>query len=127
MTGHVHQYDKKATRLTLAVLIPAGALTLIGLILLWPGKLAVEPWTGPPHRTGDVVTVSDRECTIQQNAPGVEQMVCGEASVRLNDGPDAGRTVNAPIPVGPGAPVVSPGDRVILVFGDSFNDPTGTR
>ncbi|WP_117209242.1 YibE/F family protein [Allorhizocola rhizosphaerae] len=127
MTGHAHEYDKKATRLTLAVLIPAAALTLIGLLLLWPGKIAAEPWTGPPHHTGDVVTVHQRACTPDEAAPDVAAQVCGEVTVRLNDGPDAGRIVSTRLPSGPGAPVVKPGDRVILVYGDSFDDPTGTR
>ncbi len=125
MTGHAHEYGKRATRLTLAVLIPAGALTLLGLILLWPGKVAAEPWIGPPHHTGEVVSVTQRQCTPEETSPDTAAHVCGEVAVRLSDGPDAGQTVNTPLPFGAGAPMVKPGDEVILVYGDSFGGPVG--
>jgi len=116
--------SRHATRLTLAIVVPAAVLTLIGLILLWPGKVASEPWTGPPHFTGVVTAVNQITCPPQPPEAGPLQLqVCGTAAVRLDDGPDAGKTIETRLPTGAGAPVLAVGDDVILVQGENLDEP----
>lgn len=116
--------SRHAKRLTLAIVVPAAVLTLIGLVLLWPGKVAVEPWTGPPHYAAVVEGVERVECPPPppDAVPNQHQM-CGTALVQLQDGPEAGRTVETNLPSGPGAPTVGVGDDVIVIQGDSFEEP----
>lgn len=127
--GHSHgpeaaPVSRHATRLTLAIVVPAAALTLIGLAVLWPGKLQTEPWTGPPHYAAVVQEVQRVECPPQPpEAPPVVNQVCGSAVVQLQDGPDAGQLVETVLPSGPGAPAVDVGDDVIVIQGDSFEVP----
>ncbi|HEX6684556.1 MAG TPA: YibE/F family protein [Candidatus Limnocylindrales bacterium] len=129
--AHAHPHElgapvsRHATRLTLAVVIPAAVVTLIGMILLWPGKVASEPWTGPPHFTGDVLAVSSTTCPPPppEAGPPPPNEVCGTATVRLSEGPDAGQSVQTRLPSGPGAPSIDVGDNVILVLGENLEEP----
>src|SRR5690606_14900319 len=69
--------------------------------------------------------VTEQECTPEQREVGFQR--CGEVTVRLAEGPDAGREVSMPMPDGPGAPVVRAGDEVVLsVVGDPA-DPNQLR
>ena len=116
--------SRHATRLTLAIVVPAAVLTLIGLVLLWPGKVKSEPWTGPPHYSAVVESFERVECPPQpEDGVPNQHQVCGSAMVRLQDGPDAGKTVETNLPSGPGAPTVGTGDEVIVIQGDSFDEP----
>ncbi|HCT75169.1 MAG TPA: YibE/F family protein [Micromonosporaceae bacterium] len=117
-----------ATRLTLAVVIPAAVLTIIGLIWLWPGKIASEPWTGPPHYTGNVVSVTKAECLVPPEAGTPEKgRVCGTVTLRVNSGPDAGKQVTSTLPSGQGAPVIEPGNEVIIIQTENFDEPGELR
>ncbi|GAA1406218.1 YibE/F family protein [Catellatospora coxensis] len=124
--GHAHSHapvpvSRRATRLTLAALIPAAVLTLVGLFLLWPGDLKTEPWTGAVNHDGVVASVRIIDCadaaeppaqTPEQKAPPV----CGDVVVRLADG----KVVTTSIPSGPGAPEVEAGDKVVVMETESF-------
>ena len=132
--GHGHSHggpaapaSRRATRLTLVALIPAALLTLAGLVLLWPGPIKAEPWTGPAHADGVVQTVRIVDCADtgeepvqipgQQEAPR-----CGEVTVKLTTGAEAGKVVSTAVPSGPGAPDVAPGDNVIVMQTEDFED-----
>jgi hypothetical protein len=54
----------------------------------------------------------------QRTRQGYEYLptVCGTATVRPTDGPDAGQTVSTDIPSGPGAVEVAAGDEVVLLY-----------
>lgn len=129
-TAPSHSHDtpppvsRNTTRLTLAVVVPLAVLTLIGMVLLWPGKVKTEPWTGPPHYKAVVESIAQVACPPPTpDAVPVEHQVCGTAGVRLQDGPEAGKTVETDLPSGPGAPAVAVGDDVIVIQGDSFDEP----
>ncbi|MEV0459008.1 YibE/F family protein [Catellatospora methionotrophica] len=123
--SHAHgpvPVSRRATRLTLAALIPAAVVTLLGLILLWPGDLKAAPWTGAVNHDGVVVSVKVIDCadaaeppvqTPEQTSPPV----CGEVVVRLADG----KAVTTTIPSGPGAPEVEAGDKVVVMETESFD------
>lgn len=130
-SGHSHSHahshagvpvSRRATRLTMIALIPAAVATLVGLLLLWPGDLKTEPWTGAVNHDGVVAAVRVVDCadaaeppvqTPEQTAPPV----CGEIVVRLADG----KTVTTSIPSGPGAAEVEAGDKVIVMETESID------
>ncbi|MBV1853733.1 YibE/F family protein [Catellatospora sp. NEAU-YM18] len=135
--GHSHAHgsqpvavSRRATRLTLAALIPAALLTLVGLVLLWPGQLKSEPWTGPPQFEGVVQAVHSVDCATVPEPPAQSPdqsgpPVCGEVTVRLTGGPEEGSEVTTAIPAGPGAPRVSPGDKVFVIKTDDSAEGGG--
>jgi uncharacterized membrane protein len=109
-----------ARRLTLVLLIPAAAVTLVAMILLWPHDPPQPgPADGPVRVLGQVVAVDRTPCPEapagQEVPPGVPTE-CGTTTVRLTDGPDAGKQVKTEIPAGPGAIKVEPGDDVVLLY-----------
>jgi hypothetical protein len=108
-----------ARRLTLAVLLPALALTAAAMALLWPGSDARQPWTGPAGVPGHVISKDPATCPELPDTPESPEgfdLVCGTVSVRLTGGPDHGKVIVTDIPSGPGAPTVRAGDRVVMVY-----------
>jgi uncharacterized membrane protein len=108
-------------RLGLAVLIPAALITVVAVIWLWPrgGTGQADQPAAPRQVNGQVLAIEKAPCP-----PGAPQMVtvCGTVDVRLSDGPDAGQRVTTDIPIGPGAPALHTGDRVVLMhLPDSAN------
>src|SRR5574342_1134133 len=112
-------HDGRSGSRWFAVIVPAcvATLTVLGMIALWPGALpSIGPFEPAQRVTGVVLAVDAQPCpgeTSLETAPGAPR--CGTVTVELSDGPEPGARVSAPIPVGPGAPVVKPGDRVVLV------------
>lgn len=109
--------------IALAVIVPAGLLTLLGLLWLWPPATDVVEQTGRSEQFLGVVTgVEKQQCPPapegeQPDVPGAATDVngCGTAKVELTDGPDRGRAVEVQLPNGPGAPAVDVDDEVVLV------------
>jgi uncharacterized membrane protein len=98
------------------VLAVAGLITLLAVVWLWPGD---PPRNGPAAAVpptlvaGDVVAVDRSSCpdaAVPELAPG-----CA-VTVRLTEGPDAGKRITTDIPAGPGAPKVTVGDGVTLAY-----------
>ncbi|MCI0689835.1 MAG: YibE/F family protein, partial [Sporichthyaceae bacterium] len=90
------------------------------MILLWPAPPAATGGSASPDQvrvTADVLVVTETPCpgSTGSGAGATRVDRCGTVTVTLTDGPDRGRQVVAQIPVGPGAPVVAPGDDVVLV------------
>lgn len=110
-----------ARRLTLALLIPAGVLTALAMALLWPRDAphAAPAAEGPVRALGQVVAVEHVTCPQLpeegQRPPGLAAR-CGTVTVRVTDGPGAGRRVRTDVPSGPGAVRVAPGDDVVLMY-----------
>jgi uncharacterized membrane protein len=92
------------------------AVTVVGLIALWPGETESEVGAGiaGPTVGGDVVAVEEGPC------PGATegQSSCTSATVEVKSGADEGRTV--PVELGGGglAPELEPGDEVRLARAD---------
>ncbi|WP_308167867.1 YibE/F family protein [Catellatospora tritici] len=132
--GHGHSHGdlpatvtRRATRLTLAALIPAALLTLVGLVLLWPGSVKAQPSDGPPQFDGVVATMHTVDCSTQPEPPlqSLDQpgpAVCGEVAVRLTSGSGKGTEVTTALPSGPGAPRIAVGDKVIVIQTDSAEE-----
>ncbi|MCW3839964.1 YibE/F family protein [Micromonospora yasonensis] len=107
-------------RLLLATVVPLFAITVIAALVLWPRDTR-EPAAGPepPRYQGTVTRVVTEACPVTpetpEEAPGGSDGPCGTVTVAAEQGPDAGRQVEAPVPSGPGAPRVEVGDKIILV------------
>jgi uncharacterized membrane protein len=124
--GHTHgplpAASRHARRIVTAVLVPAGLATAIAMIVLWPGRvhLPAQPGgQGGVRALGTVTSVSEQTCPAP--APGAEQpegwvQRCGSATVRVTDGPGAGRDAAVDLPQGPGAARLHVDDRVVLLY-----------
>lgn len=118
---HSHAIPNDAVpRAALWVLVPAAALTILGMVLLWPSGVAdaeaVEAYG--TEVDGHVLSVHETECD-EADAELNEQLqatVCGDVVVRLLSGEQEGEEIVVDIPSGPGAPVVAAGDDVILIY-----------
>nr|WP_157631850.1 YibE/F family protein [Catelliglobosispora koreensis] len=130
--SHAHPSEhrrasRRTIRFTAGVLIPAALATLIGLIVLWPGKAdSVEPWTGAPAVEATVLAVHETVCPpVGDQEPGtkVPERRCGTVTLKVTDGPGTGRQVQAELPSGQGAPHVVPGDSVVLMVTGDSADP----
>ncbi|SHM21591.1 YibE/F family protein [Cryptosporangium aurantiacum] len=124
----VHSHTHSATtpvsartrKAVIAILVPAIVATLIGLILLWPGKVDYSSSTGQSGQqqraAGTVTEVVQQTCpeTPEAESAGLTGP-CGTATVKVTDGLGKGQTVSMELPQGPGAPRVDVGDDVVLL------------
>jgi uncharacterized membrane protein len=92
-----------------AVLVPLVAATVVGLVLLWPSSSEVRPPPGLAVERAHATVVDVHPC---RNA--VPQ--CLAATVDLTSGAGAPGRAEAAMPFGAQAPVVDPGDRVVLSY-----------
>ncbi|WP_430789984.1 YibE/F family protein [Actinoplanes sp. G11-F43] len=107
-------------RVTLYLLVPAVLLTLLGMLLLWPGEIETAgDGSGPVMTTGEAVAVARVECPPVPEGDTPEQ-TCGTVTVRL----DGGAVITTDLPTGPGAPVVETGDDVTLM---ELNNEDGAK
>jgi uncharacterized membrane protein len=114
---------RTAVRILAVVLIPAGIATVVGLVWLWPGdvsehvreeatQFAVE---GVSYPTGTVTDVQEMACGGQPGSSPGSAEVCATLTVRVDEGPDAGRDTPVPIPAAVYRSGVDTGDEVVLI------------
>ncbi|WP_374537226.1 YibE/F family protein, partial [Micromonospora aurantiaca (nom. illeg.)] len=103
-------------RLLVAVVVPLFVITVIAALVLWP-RQDREPVGGAdvPRYQGTVTRVVTEPCPPTPESPDGAGGPCGTVTATVEQGPDAGRQVETPIPAGPGAPRVAVGDEVVLV------------
>jgi uncharacterized membrane protein len=105
-------------RVSLLMVIPLLIGTVMGLVLLWPtGSQPELPGDGVRYRS-----------TLESVFPcpainGVSSPHCLMGRMRLTEGPDAGKTVEIPVPAGPGSPKMHPGDPAMLAYNSVAFDP----
>ncbi|WP_174533466.1 YibE/F family protein [Micromonospora chalcea] len=106
----------RVRRLLVATVVPLFVLTVIAALVLWP-RQDREPVGGAdvPRYHGTVTRVVTEPCPPTPEAPEGSGGPCGTATVTAEQGPDAGRQVETPLPAGPGAPRVEVGDKIVLV------------
>lgn len=123
--GHSHgtpppPTSERTRKVVFAILVPAMIATVIGVLVLWPRHVpAPQPSDGEPERAyGHVLRVVTQECPPipeGQLPEAFTQGPCGVASVRIEEGPGAGETVETDLPRGRGAPRIAVGDKVVLL------------
>ncbi|WP_018254492.1 YibE/F family protein [Salinispora mooreana] len=119
----------RVRRILVATVVPLLLATLVAAVALWPRDTrTAEPGAEPPRYHGTVTRVVTEPCppTPAPPDPGLttDDGPCGEVTVRVEQGPDAGRQVGTPIPAGPGAPDIAVNDEIILVELTDPTDPT---
>jgi len=108
--------DRAVRSLLLFVITPLAVVTLIGLVLLWPGRdPEVPPEVGPPA-TAVKATVEQstfRDCPPEQ---GGAEATCQVVGLRLHGGPDRGLATELVLNVvaNPGIPTLAQGDRIVV-------------
>ncbi|MBY8871715.1 YibE/F family protein [Micromonospora sp. PLK6-60] len=119
-------------RILVATVVPLFLLTVIAAVVLWPRDTpGGEPAAELPRYHGTVTRVVSEACPptpdSPEGGPDGGQRRCGTVTVRVAQGPDAGREVQTPVPDGPGAPAVRAGDEIILVQLTDPTDPQASR
>lgn len=116
----------RVRRILVATVVPLFLITVVAALVLWP-RDGAEPAGGPnlPRYHGTVTRVVTEPCPpAPEDGPGGSTGPCGTATVTAEQGPDAGRQVETPLPSGPGAPRVEVGDKVVLVELTDPADPS---
>ncbi|MEE6263710.1 YibE/F family protein [Plantactinospora sonchi] len=116
-------------KILIATVVPLFAATCVGVLLLWPSQAPTRKDAPPvPRYHGTVTRVVVEPCPevpdLPEAGPAGADGPCGTVRATVDEGPDAGREVETPIPVGPGAPEVAVGDEVILVQLTDPADPS---
>src|SRR6185369_8350761 len=126
--GHSHGHGHTRTpvsahtkRIVFAIVIPCMVATVVGLVLLWPGKVATPSGdAGSEQRAyGTITSVDEIPCPpVPAGAPsaGTANQPCGEAGVKVTSGTGSGTQIIVDLPQGPGAPTVKTGDTVVLSY-----------
>jgi uncharacterized membrane protein len=107
------------------VMVPLALITLVAMVLLWPERPDPGEDTGGIYYDATITEVREQVCPPEQQAAGFQR--CGTVTIRLDEGPDAGREVETVMPDGPGAPRVRAGDAVIVHAGFDPGDPSVHR
>lgn len=124
--GHAHgdamPSSPRVRRILTWVMVPLVALTVVALLVLWPDRPERLSGERGTFYDATVTAVVEQACPPEQDVVGVVR--CGEVTVRLDDGPQAGTEVTTPVPGGPGAPRVAVGDRVVVHAGTGPGEDT---
>jgi uncharacterized membrane protein len=126
--GHSHANQEgefraspQIRRALLIAVVPFIVLTLIGLVILWPGDPPgqIGGDFASPERAGATVTnVEEAECA---EIPGQESSRCAEVTARIDKGDQAGTDVSFEIVETSQARQIAVGDKIFV--GRSLNDP----
>jgi uncharacterized membrane protein len=125
------QAPRRARLVVTAIMVPMMVATAVALAVLWPRTSPPRDESGQSDRhTGTVTEVHQRACApdeVVQAPTGLTTSRCGDVTVRVDDGPDKGRSAVTAIPDGPGAPTVGVGDEVVLLKVSDSEDPSRTE
>ena len=79
--------------------MPAALLTLVAMIVLWPGAYQTQHTDSGERALGTVTAIAGKS-----------------ANVEVTDGPGKGGEITVDVPAGPGAPAIATGDKVVLLY-----------
>ena len=130
--AHVHAHgsgpavSRRTRRLVAVILIPLAALTVLGVVLLWPPPAPQDPvaaGAAGQRLAATVDAVTEERCAAAE--PGTEppegwQRRCGAATVTITESEHRGESVTISLPQGSGARLAS-GDGIVL---DAVTDVT---
>jgi uncharacterized membrane protein len=108
--------DRSVRRLLLLLITPLAVVTVVGLVVLWPGRdIEVPPEVGPPATAvkADVQRTTFGPCPPEQ---GGGASTCQVVGIRLRSGPEAGLATELVLNVlaNPGIPTFDAGDRIVV-------------
>jgi uncharacterized membrane protein len=132
--GHGHSHadqegefraSPRIRRALLIAVVPFIILTLIGLVILWPGdpsgRIGAD-FASPERAAATVTNVETVEC---QAIPGQESFRCAEVTARIDEGEQAGTDVSFETAETTQARQITVGDEIFV--GRSVNDPNEDR
>ncbi|MBV1848915.1 YibE/F family protein [Catellatospora tritici] len=112
--GHSHEPSEtlppappRLRHIVTLVIVPMVVATVVGLLVLWPRGSVPPAEEQLPRLRGEVVSATP---ACPRETPAQLGGDCGTAVVRVH-----GEQVEATVPSGPTAPVIAPGDRVVVV------------
>jgi uncharacterized membrane protein len=120
--GHGHHHgpaepaSTRVRRLLTALLIPFALASVVGVVLLYPFHGTPEPAAQVTAVAGEVTSVAAGACQdgdVQVGTGGP----CMVTTVRLTDGPAAGKEITKREPDEPSTTRYTVGDKVVLAFG----------
>lgn len=117
--GHAHAAPESRRLRTIALLViaPIAVLTIAGMLWLWPsGDTRSTDEVAGEQVDGQVTAIDRVEC--DDGVTG-ETNGCGTAEVRLDEGPDSGRTVQVELTNGSGSPDINEGDSVVVLVSET--------
>ena len=130
--GHSHadqegefRASPQIQRALLIAVVPFIVLTLIGLVILWPGEPPGEiggDFASPDRAGATVTNVEEIDC---QAIPGQESFRCAEVTARIDEGDEAGIDVSFETAETSQARQITVGDKIFV--GRSLNDPNEDR
>ncbi|MGH2776450.1 MAG: YibE/F family protein [Actinomycetota bacterium] len=130
--GHFHADEEgeykaspRVRRALLIAVVPFIVMTLVGLVILWPGEPPgrIEGDFINPERVGATVTnVEEIDC---QEIPGQESFRCAEVTARIDEGDRAGSNASFETAETSQARQITEGDKIFV--GRSLNDPNEDR
>ena len=103
----------RAGRVLVTLVVALVALTVAGLVLLWPDHRDPAPAFSAPGATVHTGTVASTQETPCSSGGASSGSVCGTSQVLVDDGPDKGRVVQVQIPADAMATGVT--DRIRIV------------
>ena len=118
--GHSHAEFAVSVRTRRLLALAAGAaavLTVIGLLVLWPSDGASDD-VGDLGFTSDVYdarvqAIDEGPC---EGTTPEEEVICANARVRLQQGPDRGKTIELDLPASGRGPSFGVGDVLVLSY-----------
>jgi uncharacterized membrane protein len=122
--GHPHgpgPTGRTSRRLAFVAAVLA-ALTLVGLVALWPeADAGADPQLGLTRRVYDVevVSVTRRPC---EGTTEAQDVPCSAIRFRPNQGPDEGERLEIELPVSATTPTFEAGDHIVMAY-----DPKAER
>ncbi|MEH0843371.1 YibE/F family protein [Micromonospora sp. CPCC 205711] len=121
----------RVRRILVATVVPLFVITVVAALALWPRDVREQDRGGDvPRSHGTVTRVVSEPCPptpeVPEGTPGMATGPCGTVTVSVEQGPDAGKRVQTPMPAGPGAPTVAVGDEIVLVKLTDPADPTAS-
>lgn len=127
---HEHEHDVVVTagtkRLLVYVMVPLLVAIVVGLVVLWPGKVKSDSFTDSVNAAdffdAKVTAVTRGPC---EGTDAVAEITCTLAEVQIEEGPDNGTTIKLPEETDVGGARLEVGDQIVLAYypdaGEGFN------
>lgn len=123
MASHSHGPSPEASlvrrldRLVVWALVPFLLLIAVGAVRFWPSDSSVQPIEVPDFVAGTVVSLApcpDPPASTQAEPWAPDPSTCAVATLRVDEGPDAGLLVDVNVTIATSTPDLSPGTAVLL-------------
>ncbi|NLC98145.1 MAG: YibE/F family protein, partial [Actinomycetales bacterium] len=110
--------SRQMRSLAMKIIVPIAILTAIAMAVLWPKQgLEITGYAPAEQLKARVISVYVEPCA---DGMDLEPNGCGTATIELDRDAASGKSLEVDLPSGPGEPVVTTGDKVLVIEGDSL-------